>query len=68
MSLPALLAHPTTDAGSLRGRVVVVTGGARGLGAAIWVTRAGGADVAFVSALDSCDILYSLRMGGAPTP
>ncbi|MGC4080007.1 MAG: SDR family oxidoreductase [Rubrivivax sp.] len=35
MSLPALLAHPTTDAGSLRGRVVVVTGGARGLGAAI---------------------------------
>lgn len=35
MSLPALLAHPSTEDASLRGRVVVVTGGARGLGAAI---------------------------------
>ncbi|MBK1686415.1 SDR family oxidoreductase [Rubrivivax gelatinosus] len=35
MSLPALLAPSSTDAASLRGRVVVVTGGARGLGAAI---------------------------------
>jgi hypothetical protein len=47
---------------------LVATGEFRGLGAAIWVTRAGGADVAFVSALDSCDILFSLRLGGAPTP
>ncbi|MFM7271859.1 MAG: hypothetical protein ACKO2C_09555 [Actinomycetes bacterium] len=50
---------------SMPGRDVslVATGQFRGLGAAIWVTRAGGADVAFVSALDSCDILYSLRLG-----
>lgn len=55
---------------AMPGRTVslVATGEFRGLGAAIWVTRAGGADVAFVSALDSCDILYSQRLGGTPAP
>jgi hypothetical protein len=46
---------------------LVASGEFHGRSAAIWVTRAGGADVAFVSALDSCDILYSLRLGGGPT-
>lgn len=47
---------------------LVATGEFRGLAAAIWVTRVGRADVAFVSALDSCEIRYSLRLGSGPTP